>query len=63
MNQLTLQEMKVLSAKEYFLIKKKTIDRYVEGEHKWYGNVDELYVPCMNDSPSPWYLNTTPGLK
>jgi len=41
---------------EYFLSRKKTIERYVEGEHKWFGDVsvgrDVTYV----DDPVPWYL-------
>lgn len=35
-------EVKTLSAMEYFLSRKKQIERYVEGEHKWYGDVDSL---------------------
>ena len=53
---MTDTETKVLSAMEYFLSRKKTIERYVEGEHKWFGDVsvgrDVTYV----DDPVPWYL-------
>jgi hypothetical protein len=42
----------LLSAMEYFLSRKKYIDRYVEGEHKWYGDVDQSVV----FNPRPWYL-------
>ena len=37
---------------EYFLTKKKDIERYIEGEHKWYGDVDQSVV----FNPRPWYL-------
>jgi len=44
----------VLSAMEYFLSRKKTIERYVEGEHKWFGDVDQSVV----FNSRPWYLET-----
>ena len=51
-------EVKTLSAMEYFLSRKKDIERYIEGEHKWYGDVsvgrDITYV----DEPRPWYLES-----
>jgi hypothetical protein len=43
----------LLSAMEYFLSRKKYIDRYVEGEHKWFGDCNEEYTPFNN---RPWYL-------
>jgi len=46
-------EVKTLSAMEYFLSRKKHIDCYVEGEHKWYGDVDQEVV----FNSRPWYLN------
>lgn len=56
-------DVKVLSAMEYFLTRKKTIERYVEGEHKWFGDVsvgrDITYV----DDPTPWYLDNNTGSK
>ena len=45
-------EVKTLSAMEYFLSRKKDIERYVEGEHKWYGAVDQSVV----FNSRPWYL-------
>lgn len=42
----------LLSAMEYFLSRKKEIERYVEGEHKWFGDVDQSVV----FNSRPWYL-------
>ncbi len=47
-------EVKTLSAMEYFLSRKKQIERYVEGEHKWYGDVDQSVV----FNSRPWYLDS-----
>jgi len=43
----------LLSAMEYFLSRKKEIERYVEGEHKWFGG------SSSEDSfnSRPWYLD------
>jgi hypothetical protein len=46
--------VKTLTAAEYFLSRKKDIERYVEGEHKWYGDVDQEVV----FNSRPWYLET-----
>jgi len=46
-------ETKTLSAMEYFLSRKKQMERYVEGEHQWYGDVDQ----SVQFNPRPWYLN------
>ena len=43
-----------LTAAEYFLSRKKHIERYVEGEHKWYGDVDSEVV----FNSRPWYLDS-----
>lgn len=48
-------EVKTLSAMEYFLSRKKHIERYVEGEHKWYGDVDQEVV----FNSRPWYLEAS----
>ena len=48
----TSKDKVVLSAMEYFLSRKKEIDRYVEGEHKWFGDVDQSVV----FNSRPWYL-------
>jgi len=45
-------EVKTLTAAEYLLSRKKHIERYVEGEHKWYGDVDQEVV----FNSRPWYL-------
>ena len=47
--------VKTLTAAEYFLSRKKDIERYVEGEHKWYGAVDQEVV----FNSRPWYLETS----
>ena len=47
-------EVKTLTAAEYFLSRKRDIERYVEGEHKWYGDVDQEVV----FNSRPWYLET-----
>jgi len=52
-------EVKTLSAMEYFLSRKKHIERYVEGEHKWYGDVDQEVV----FNSRPWYLDSVPVSK
>jgi len=44
--------VKTLTAAEYFLSRKKDIERYVEGEHAWYGAVDQEVV----FNSRPWYL-------
>ena len=44
----------LLSAMEYFLSRKKEIERYVEGEHKWYGDVSST----VEFNSRPWYLET-----
>jgi hypothetical protein len=41
-----------LTAAEYFLTRKKDMERYIEGEHKWYGAVDQQVV----FNSRPWYL-------
>jgi len=46
------KEVVLLSAAEYFLSRKRDIERYVEGEHKWYGDVDQEVV----FNSRPWYL-------
>ena len=55
--------VKTLTAAEYFLSRKKDIERYVEGDHKWYGAVDgSTEFTYMND-PRPWYLDNGVVLK
>lgn len=42
----------LMSAMEYFLSRKKEIERYVEGEHKWFGDVSTT----VEFNSRPWYL-------
>lgn len=50
----------VLSLSEYMEGRRKSIDRYVEGEHKWYGDLTtSLPSVSMYQSSLPWYLNDT----
>ena len=48
-------EVKTLTAAEYFLNRKKHIDRYVQGEHAWLGAVDSEVV----FNSRPWYLDSS----
>jgi len=47
----------LLSAEQYFEQRRKEIDRYVQGEHHWFGNTEEAAVVTYNDKPLPWYVN------
>ena len=50
----------VLSLEEYMEQRRKHIDKYVEGEHKWFGNVDlstTMESLSMYPSNTPWYLS------
>ena len=49
----------LLSAEQYFEQRRKHIDKYVEGEHKWFGDVEQQSVVTYNDKPLPWYVNIT----
>ena len=50
----------VLSLAEYMEGRRKSIDRYVEGEHKWYGDLSTSTLPVsMYEGGLPWYLNDT----
>ena len=50
-------DVTVLDVKEYFEDRRKQIDRYVEGEHKWYGDLStSLPSLSMYETPLPWYL-------
>ena len=52
-------EVVTLTALQYFLSRKKHIDRYVEGEHKWLGATDSEVV----FNARPWYLDSGVSLK
>jgi hypothetical protein len=47
-----------LSAEQYFETRRKEIDKYVQGEHKWFGCTDTTW-PNVSAYPDavPWYLN------
>ena len=47
--------MALITIKEYMEQRRKAIDRYVEGEHKWYGDVHASMEVTYNTSPIPWY--------
>lgn len=50
----------VLSLAEYMEGRRKQIDRYVQGEHKWYGDLSTTTPSVsMYEGKLPWYLNDT----
>ncbi|NBO99194.1 MAG: hypothetical protein EBU90_03580 [Proteobacteria bacterium] len=59
----TVQAKTVMTLAEYMEDRRKVIDRYVEGEHKWYGDLTtSMPSLSMYEGGLPWYLdkNTTP---
>ena len=56
---MTDKETVLMNAAQYFLTRKKYIDRYVEGEHKWYGDVTSSEPITYNSQPRPWYLDNS----
>ena len=52
-------EVVTLTAAQYFLMRKKDMERYIEGEHKWYGDVDQ----SVHFNSRPWYLEAVPVSK
>ena len=52
-------EVVTLTAAQYFLMRKKDMERYIEGEHKWYGDVDQstlMQSVSYNNDTIPWYM-------
>jgi hypothetical protein len=47
--------MALITIREYMEQRRKAIDRYVEGEHKWYGDVHARTEVTYNTAPVPWY--------
>lgn len=47
--------MALITIKEYMEQRRKEIDRYVQGEHKWYGDVHASMEVTYNTSTIPWY--------
>jgi len=45
------------SIAEYMQSRRREIDKYVEGEHAWYGDLSTALpsVSCYNPMPVPWY--------
>ena len=47
--------MALITIREYMESRRKEIDRYVEGEHKWYGDVNSTADVTYNMQVIPWY--------
>ena len=47
--------MALITIKEYMEQRRKEIDRYVQGEHKWLGDVHARTEVTYNSHPVPWY--------
>lgn len=49
--------VKTITLAEYMEDRRKEIDRYVEGEHKWLGDTStSMPAVSMCMDPLPWYL-------
>ena len=55
--------VKTLTAAEYFLTRKKHMERYIEGEHAWLGAVHGSTEFTYANDPRPWYLDAGVVLK
>ena len=46
------------SIEAYMHSRRKEIDKYVQGEHAWYGDLSTALpsVSCYNPMPVPWYV-------
>ena len=52
-------QVQIMSLTEYMETRRKCIDRYVEGEHAWYGDVDTstmMQSLSYNNEAIPWYM-------
>ena len=50
-------EVQTMSLTEYMEQRRKHIDRYVQGEHKWFGDTSTTMPSVsMNVDPLPWYV-------
>jgi hypothetical protein len=47
--------MALITIREYMEQRRKCIDRYVQGEHRWLGDVDAHVEVTYNVAPVPWY--------
>jgi len=47
----------LLTAEQYFEQRRKAIDRYVQGEHAWFGDTSCALpaLSCYNAHAVPWY--------
>ena len=45
------------SIEAYMHSRRQDMDRYVEGEHRWYGDLSTALptLSCYNPMPVPWY--------
>lgn len=47
--------MALITIQEYMEGRRKDIDRYVQGEHRWLGDVNSIQEVTYNTAPVPWY--------
>jgi len=47
--------MALITIQEYMEQRRREIDRYVQGEHAWYGDAHAPMQVTYNTSPIPWY--------
>jgi hypothetical protein len=55
--------MALITIQEYMEQRRKQIDRYVQGEHRWLGDVDAPVEVTYNTHPVPWYCKEEVVLK
>jgi hypothetical protein len=48
----------IQSIEEYMCSRRQHIDKYVEGEHRWYGDTSTALpsLSCYNPMCTPWYV-------
>jgi len=51
---MTESDKQLLTAVEYFTKRKKEMERYIEGEHRWFG-VEDYTSYTYNVSGKHWY--------
>jgi hypothetical protein len=47
--------MALITIQEYMEQRRREIDRYVQGEHRWLGDVHAAVDITYNTAPTPWY--------
>ena len=55
--------MALITIQEYMEQRRKVTDAYVEGEHKWLGDVHAHVEVTYNVAPVPWYCKQQVVLK